>query len=117
MKRYKITVDNDKCAGDCEDACPVEVYELRDGKAVPVDMEVEISAALESARAQDRERIEALEWLVEVQDFYMHRLRNPGGWAPVGCDRALMPKFWACRSNSNDELRDSYKAARAAAGV
>lgn len=64
--------------------------------------------------SEAQERIEALEWLVEVQDFYMRRLRNPGGWAPVGCDRGLMPRFWARRENSNTELRDSYKAARAA---
>ena len=37
---YKITVDTAKCVGDgeCVDVCPVEVYELRDGKAVPVNM-------------------------------------------------------------------------------
>ena len=37
---YKVTVDNDKCIGDgeCVDVCPVEVYELQDGKAVPVNM-------------------------------------------------------------------------------
>jgi len=31
----------DKCIGDgeCVDVCPVEVYELQDGKAVPVNME------------------------------------------------------------------------------
>ena len=33
---YKITIDEDKCIGDgeCVDVCPVEVYELKDGKAV-----------------------------------------------------------------------------------
>ena len=36
---YTITIDTDKCTGDaeCVDVCPVEVYELEDGKAVPVD--------------------------------------------------------------------------------
>ena len=31
----------DKCVGDgeCVDVCPVEVYELQDGKAVPVNEE------------------------------------------------------------------------------
>ncbi|HDQ40855.1 MAG TPA: 4Fe-4S dicluster domain-containing protein [Desulfonatronum sp.] len=38
---WKITVDVDKCIGDgeCVDVCPVEVYELQDGKAVPVNEE------------------------------------------------------------------------------
>jgi NAD-dependent dihydropyrimidine dehydrogenase PreA subunit len=38
---YKITVDLDKCVGDgeCVDVCPVEVYELQDGKAVAVNEE------------------------------------------------------------------------------
>jgi NAD-dependent dihydropyrimidine dehydrogenase PreA subunit len=33
----KITVDYDKCTGvgDCVSMCPVEVFELVDGKAVP----------------------------------------------------------------------------------
>ena len=35
-----IKVDYDKCVGhgDCADACPGEVYELIDGKAVPVNI-------------------------------------------------------------------------------
>jgi NAD-dependent dihydropyrimidine dehydrogenase PreA subunit len=38
---YKITIDTDKCVGDgeCVDVCPVEVYELQDGKAVAVNEE------------------------------------------------------------------------------
>ena len=38
---YVITIDNDKCTGDgeCVDVCPVEVYELQDGKAVAVNEE------------------------------------------------------------------------------
>jgi NAD-dependent dihydropyrimidine dehydrogenase PreA subunit len=38
---YKITVDESKCIGDgeCVDVCPVEVYELKNGKAVAVNME------------------------------------------------------------------------------
>ena len=34
---YSVTVDTDKCAGcgECVDVCPVEVYELQDGKATP----------------------------------------------------------------------------------
>ena len=45
---YKITVDTTKCVGDgeCVDVCPVEVYELRDGKAVPVNMLAGIVLAL-----------------------------------------------------------------------
>jgi NAD-dependent dihydropyrimidine dehydrogenase PreA subunit len=36
-----ITVDYDKCTGhgECVDVCPSEVYELKDGKAVPVDID------------------------------------------------------------------------------
>ena len=38
---WKITVDDDKCTGcgECVDSCPGEVYELKDGKAVPLDMD------------------------------------------------------------------------------
>jgi len=38
---WKITVDVDKCNGDgeCVDICPVEVFELQDGKAVAVNEE------------------------------------------------------------------------------
>lgn len=37
----KIVVENDKCTGcgTCVDTCPVEVYELSNGKAVPVNLE------------------------------------------------------------------------------
>jgi NAD-dependent dihydropyrimidine dehydrogenase PreA subunit len=36
---YKITVDSNKCKGDgeCVDTCPVGVYELQKGKAIPVN--------------------------------------------------------------------------------
>ena len=38
---WQITVDDDKCTGcgECVDSCPGEVYELKDGKAVPVNMD------------------------------------------------------------------------------
>ncbi|RQD61817.1 MULTISPECIES: ferredoxin [Desulfonatronovibrio] len=38
---WQVTVDTDKCNGDgeCVDVCPVEVFELNDGKADPVNME------------------------------------------------------------------------------
>jgi len=38
MMSWKVTVDQAKCigCGDCMDACPVEVYEVKQGKAVPV---------------------------------------------------------------------------------
>lgn len=38
---YTVLVDVDKCNGDgeCVDVCPVEVYELQDGKAVVVNEE------------------------------------------------------------------------------
>ncbi len=38
---YSVTVDVDKCigCGECVDVCPVEVYELTDGKAVVVNEE------------------------------------------------------------------------------
>lgn len=38
---YKVTVDSEKCTGDseCVDVCPVEVFEMKDGKAVPVNEE------------------------------------------------------------------------------
>lgn len=36
-----VTVDEGKCTGDgeCVDVCPVEVYALQNGKAVPVNMD------------------------------------------------------------------------------
>lgn len=38
---YNPIVDPDKCAGcgECVDVCPVEVYELQDGKSNPVNGE------------------------------------------------------------------------------
>ena len=35
---YVITIDEDKCEGDgeCVSTCPVEMFELRDGKAAIV---------------------------------------------------------------------------------
>ncbi len=38
---YRINLDVEKCTGDgeCVDVCPVEVYELQDGKAVVVNEE------------------------------------------------------------------------------
>ena len=38
---YMVEVDADKCIGDeeCVEVCPVDVYEMQDGKAVPVNME------------------------------------------------------------------------------
>ena len=35
---FSVTVDADKCIGDeeCVEVCPVDVYEMQDGKAVPV---------------------------------------------------------------------------------
>lgn len=36
---WKVTVDKEKCAGceSCVDVCPVDVYEIQDGKAEPVN--------------------------------------------------------------------------------
>ena len=38
---FKVTVDPEKCVGDeeCIEVCPVDVYELQDGKSVPVRAE------------------------------------------------------------------------------
>ena len=38
---YNVTVDAEKCVGcgECVDVCPVEVYELKDEKFVPVNEE------------------------------------------------------------------------------
>ncbi len=38
---YEVTVDADKCVGcgECVDVCPVQVYELQDGKSEPVNSE------------------------------------------------------------------------------
>jgi NAD-dependent dihydropyrimidine dehydrogenase PreA subunit len=37
----EIKVDADKCTGceTCVDTCPVGVYEMKDGKSVPVNVE------------------------------------------------------------------------------
>ena len=37
----KIVVDNDKCNGceTCVNTCPVGVYEIKDGKSVPVNVD------------------------------------------------------------------------------
>ena len=36
---YNVTVDTDKCVGcgECVDVCPVEVYQMKDGKSDPVN--------------------------------------------------------------------------------
>jgi NAD-dependent dihydropyrimidine dehydrogenase PreA subunit len=38
---WSVKVDKDKCTGDaeCVDVCPVNVFELKDGKAEPVNAE------------------------------------------------------------------------------
>ncbi|MDR1164957.1 MAG: 4Fe-4S binding protein [Deltaproteobacteria bacterium] len=38
---YVIKIDSGLCNGDgnCKDACPSDVYEIKDGKAVPINME------------------------------------------------------------------------------
>ncbi len=38
---WLVQVDKEKCTGDgeCVDVCPVEVFELQDGKAEPVNMD------------------------------------------------------------------------------
>jgi NAD-dependent dihydropyrimidine dehydrogenase PreA subunit len=40
-KMVKIVVDNDKCTGcgTCVETCPVEVFEIKDEKSVPVKVE------------------------------------------------------------------------------
>lgn len=40
-KMVKIAVDNDKCTGcgTCVDTCPVDVFEIKDEKSVPVNVE------------------------------------------------------------------------------
>jgi NAD-dependent dihydropyrimidine dehydrogenase PreA subunit len=37
-KTVKVVVDNNKCTGcgTCVDTCPVGVFEIKDGKSVPV---------------------------------------------------------------------------------
>lgn len=36
---FEVVVDADKCVGDeeCVSACPAQVFEMQDGKAVPVE--------------------------------------------------------------------------------
>ena len=38
---WSVVVDKDKCAGceECIEVCPVDVFELVDGKADPVNMD------------------------------------------------------------------------------
>ncbi len=38
---YSVTVNEEKCVGcgECVDICPVEVYEMQDGKSEPVEQE------------------------------------------------------------------------------
>lgn len=39
FEMFRVTVDKDKCTGDaeCVDVCPVDVYEMVDGKSDPVN--------------------------------------------------------------------------------
>ena len=38
---WNVAVDTDKCNGcnECVDVCPVEVFEMQEGKSVPVSAE------------------------------------------------------------------------------
>ena len=38
---WNVAVDHDKCTGcgECVDVCPVEVYEMQDGKSAPANEE------------------------------------------------------------------------------
>lgn len=38
---YKPEVDEEKCigCGNCVEVCPVDVYEIQDGKSVPINAE------------------------------------------------------------------------------
>ncbi len=38
---YQVIVDEEKCVGceECVDVCPVDVYEMQDGKSVAVNAE------------------------------------------------------------------------------
>jgi len=38
---YEVIVDQDKCEGceECVEVCPVDVYEMQDGKSNPVNAE------------------------------------------------------------------------------
>ncbi len=38
---WQVTVDKEKCVGceECIEVCPVDVYELVDGKSEPVNMD------------------------------------------------------------------------------
>jgi NAD-dependent dihydropyrimidine dehydrogenase PreA subunit len=41
LMAFNPTVEEEKCAGceECVDVCPVEVFEMQDGKSVPVNAE------------------------------------------------------------------------------
>ena len=47
-----VKVDNSKCDGDgvCADSCPVSVFEIQNGKSVPVNMSecIECQACVEA---------------------------------------------------------------------
>jgi len=38
---YRVTVDKSKCdgQGECVDTCPAAVFEMKDGKSEPVNMD------------------------------------------------------------------------------
>lgn len=62
--------------------------------------------------AEAQARIEALEWLVEVQEYKLLRPRiRPTRKSGIG------KGTWKRWSKSNAELRSTLEAARAAAGV
>jgi ferredoxin len=51
---WEVTVDKEKCTGDeeCVDVCPVDVFEMVDGKADPVNADecLGCESCVESAR-------------------------------------------------------------------
>ncbi len=38
---YEVVVDNEKCEGceECVEVCPVDVFEMKDEKSIPVEAE------------------------------------------------------------------------------
>ena len=38
---YEVTIDKEKCdgKGECADTCPAGVFEIKDGKSEPVNMD------------------------------------------------------------------------------
>ena len=86
---WEVTVDKDKCDGDeeCVDVCPVDVFEMVDGKADPVNAEeclgcescVEVCEA-EAITVEEVQQFQRKVFRILIEDKKPEFLRGSSGF-------------------------------------